>query len=43
MSTVYISFWDGTDKWAVRFMSPLTGKTSTTENDDFEFYPNVGS
>ena len=43
LSTVYISFWDGTGKWVNNFFSPLVGKINTTENDDFEFYLNVGS
>ena len=43
MNTVYISFWDGTDKFVNNFFSPLVGKTNTTENDDFEFYLNVGA
>ncbi len=43
LSTVYISFWDGTDKFVTNFFSPLLGKTNTSENDDFEFYMNVGS
>ena len=43
LSTVYISFWDGVDKYVNNFFSPLAGKTNTTDNDDFEFYLNVGS
>ncbi len=43
LNTVYISFWDGTGKYVNNFFSPLVGKINTTENDDFEFYLNVGS
>ena len=43
LSTVYLSFWDGTGKYVNSFYSPLTGKTNTTENDDFEYHLTVGS
>ncbi len=43
MSTVYLSFWDGTGKFVNNFYSPLTGKTNTTENDDFEYHITIGS
>ena len=43
LSAVYISFWDGVDKYVNNFFSPLKGKDNTADNDDFEFYLNVGS
>jgi hypothetical protein len=43
LSTVYLSFWDGTGKFVNSFYSPLVGKTNTTENDDFEYHLTVGS
>ena len=43
LSAVYISFWDGLDKYVNNFFSPLKGKDNTADNDDFEFYLNVGS
>ncbi len=43
LSAVYISFWDGLGKYVNNFYSPLNGKDNTADNDDFEFYMNVGS
>ncbi len=43
LSAVYISFWDGLGKYVNNFFSPLNGKDNTADNDDFEFYLNVGS
>ena len=43
LSAVYISFWDGLDKYVNSFFSPLKNKDNTADNDDFEFYLNVGS
>ncbi len=43
LSAVYISFWDGLGKYTNNFFSPLHGKDNTADNDDFEFYLNVGS
>ena len=36
LSTVYVSFWDGSGKYANSFFSPLAGKTNTDSNDGFE-------
>ncbi len=38
-----MSFWDGVDNYVNNFFSTLAGKTNTADNDDFEFYLNVGS
>ncbi len=43
LNTVYVSFWDGSGKYANSFFSPLAGKTNTDSNDGFEYYLNVGS
>ncbi len=43
LSTVYVSFYDGVGKYINNFFSPLKTKTNTADNDNFEFYINVGS
>ena len=43
LSTVYLSFWDGTGKFVNSFYSPLVGLTNTTLNDEFEYHLTVGS
>ena len=43
LSTVYLSFWDGTGKFVNSFFSPLTGKVNTNEDDDFQYHMTIGS
>ena len=43
LSTVYFTFAAETDKFVNTFRSPMAGKANISENDNLEFYLNVGS
>ncbi len=42
LSTVYVSFWDGTGQWVRRFIRPNASSPNTTAEDDLEWNPTIG-
>ncbi len=43
LSTVCVTFWDGTDSWARRFFHPSAGSANTGTRHDLEWSLTVGS
>ena len=43
LSSVYCSFWDGSDKWVRRFYHPNLGSPNTVVEDDLEWNLTIGS
>ena len=42
LSTVYVTLWDGSDKWVRRFTHPNSGSPNTTAEDDLEWNMTTG-
>ena len=43
LSTVYVTLWDGTGKWANRFFHPMAAQANIQANDDLQWNLTIGS
>ena len=43
LSCIYVTFWDGADKWVNRFFHPSAGQANTTAANNLEYNMTIGA